>query len=335
MLIVFRGEETLLSRIQELISAGQYPSVGDFVRVAVENQLSLESREDTDDTDPPPRAIVSPAVAVGLTLPRPTPDPRLVQNPDEMYRKPDSDGWMWGLVNRILPIKVSARSLLTDSVEKLPHFSKARGAAADRASSFARGLNISPALKQRQTVLVGFPTKPPLQKARARFANQYFGRTDGEGRLWGALFELGLANINPTSGKTVGLTETGYRFASLPNPAIDEGRLDDPISDAEADFYVTEIAARVPRERHCFVTLLEALAESNHDVEELNAVCRAALPARLSAAAAQAMKAGALGRLIELKLITRMQDGREAWFSINEDGRAALRVLRVAPLVEE
>jgi Arc/MetJ-type ribon-helix-helix transcriptional regulator len=333
MLIVFRGEESVFARIEAVVAAGHYPSVGDFVKVAVENQLSLEAREDSaHHVEARPRV---PVVVQGLGIPSTALKSSLLPTPEEASRRPESDGWVWGLVNRILPIKVAARSLLNDSVTKLPAFTKARATAADRASSFARGLNVSPALRQRQTVLVGFPTRPPLAKARDRFANQYFGRIDGEGRLWGALFELGLANINPHSAKSVGLTQAGYDFAVLNNPTIDEGRLDEPVSDAEADFYLTRVAAKVPRERHCFITLLGALAESDHSVEELNAVCRDALPKRLSAAAAQAMKAGALGRLIELRLISRRQDGREAWFSIEEDGRAALRVLRVAPLVTE
>lgn len=328
--------DDLLRRLQQLVAEKGYGSIAQVAAVALENQLSIElplspnsdtSRVDvqaalTDNTSSLPLALGK--VSSPVTL-----DPA-----ETVLASPDS-GWLWGMVNRVLPIKVAARSLLLDTTDGLARLEGARAYSASRAHKLAQWIlakygDTKPG--RDDTLLTGLPTREPLYKAKERFADFFFGRVDGAGKAWGALFELGLAGVVKNGEKyETALTSGGVQFARLSNPVLDEGNLERALSDEEIDWYVTNIAMQVARERACLETLLGALLDRDLSTDDLTVICQRSLPQGLSEASVQTMKTGALGRLDDLQLISRTRRGRTVSHSATSRGEAMLAVLRRPP----
>jgi hypothetical protein len=350
MKVVIDISSSLYERAQKALVTHKYASLGQLASLALENQLLLEAEEmesDRSNGDKVPleerrkQSAGEPDVdrrkgfselALGA-IPEGTPIPTL-DTAATARRDVVESGWLWGIVNRILPIKIAARSLLIGGEIKSGMLQQTAGLAAQRAQAAAKWLSqaygeLPP--PREDSMLTGLPMREPLYRARQRFADNYFGRLDKSGNAWGALFELGLAGTD-ARGRTIfaALTPEGVAFAALPNPVIDLGDLGAALSATEIETYLDQIAMKIPRERHCFQVLLAALADRDRSVEDLSEVAVRHLPRSLSPAAVQTMKAGALGRLQDLRFVTRMKAGRSARFAITEAGLAALsKVLEV------
>jgi len=328
MKLVVDINPSLFERLQLAIDRNNYRSMGDFAILALENQLSLDGG----------------AAATSDERPRNTPQ---ITRPDSQNLNVDdggdlklfaptsaatlsvgNDGWIWGIVNRVLPVKFAVRELHS-ATGPLP-LALAQQRIAESATNFAQQIvaNTSNERDRHSTLVTGFPVREPLYPAQQRFANHYVGRVERSGQTRGALFELGLAGIDYEDGQPrVGLTELGFNFAQLPNPTLDSARFDKALSPDEITYYVDNVVPTIPRELDCFVTLLGVLADGPKSVEDLDGVVTDHLSSRFSAAAVQTQKAGGLGRLRDLGLLDRKKDGLTAQFEITNDGLLALRRL--------
>lgn len=301
--------------------------------LALENQISQELNSpiaigaERVPTSPPqetrlPNGTPRESIAkLGLSVTVPP-------NWDAVSRTVADYGWMWGLVNRILPIKVAARTLLEMSGPVPLETGKAR--AADAAAMLAVSLRARGAgsASRDESLLIGLPSRDPLFRAKQRYADHFVGRIDGSGRLWGALFELGLAGAEQGKQALISLTEQGRQFAALANPILDEGSLLRTLSDEEMSFYNEQVVPEVPRERDCFLAVLEALAENSLRVAELDGLAARVLGNATSADSASSQKTAAIGRLRELGLLSRKSSGRDVSFIISDRGRRYLDILR-------
>lgn len=333
----------LLDRLRNAVEAGGFASLGQFATLALENQLSLEapahgSRTGAVTSPAPPR--VPPQVehlpqATGagfsaLRVASPV-SPSTFECSAAAHLSVEDQGWIWGIINRIFPIKVALRSLLIDSAQGPAVLLSAKSRAGERAESVGKWIQQMYAGNgppRDESLLTGLPTREPLYRARERFEDHFFGRVDKTGRPWGALFELGMAGVKTAEGhRLVALTTAGATLAVLPNPVLDEARLDRALSEEEIGAYLDMVAAKVPRERSCLLAILEGLLERDMTVAQMDGLARRVLPKRLSDAAAQTMKAGALGRMQDLELITRVKTGRSARFAITQTGESALNKL--------
>jgi hypothetical protein len=68
-----------------------------------------------------------------------------------------------------------------------------------------------------------------------------------DGKLGGAMPFLRFANLNKEEkGKiSIGLTESGLKFAQIENPVIDHNDFEKSFSQAEVDFYLNYISKNV------------------------------------------------------------------------------------------
>lgn len=337
MKLVLDVPGSLFERLQRAVAHGRFDSIGQFATVAIENQLSLEQPAPSGASTVGSGPVSIPGVRGGggeespLVL-RKGIETRTVDSGPAAGLSVEEHGWIWGMVNRVFPIKVAARSLLLDSADGAAALHDARQAASERAELVARWLSSrygNDAPSRDESLLTGLPVREPLYRSRERFADHFFGRLDGSGRSWGALFELGLAGVENVKADSprVLLTAVGARFASLTNPVLDAGELSVALSAEETDLYLQGVVTRVPRERHSFEVILGALASKELSTEGLSNVAQQNLPKTLTDAAIQTMKAGTVGRMIDLELITRLRTGRTVRFGITNRGERVMAAL--------
>ena len=244
-----------LDRATEAIRRGGYRSLSDMVLLALENQISQELATRSEITDQQTPLAVSREANRSSFREEPeaasTRGESIQADADAMSRTVSEFGWMWGLVNRVFPMKVAARTLSEMTDGKLVPLEAAKERAADSAAELAASLRARGAgsASRDESLLIGLPARDPLFRAKQRYADHFVGRADGLGRLWGAMFELGLAGAEQGKQTFIGLTEHGRTFARLMNPVLDEGSLSRTLSDEEIEFYKIQIVPRVQRER--------------------------------------------------------------------------------------
>lgn len=330
MKVVIELGPTLYDRVRTVVDRGQFRSLTEFAALAIENQLALEVDGFEGDAlrQDSPGAIqrLSPA-----NVSKSGPEPERLAPTSAAALTVAEHGWLWGIVNRILPIKFATRYLQNATQAGLIPFEVAKRDAANEAEGFARQL-VASASKDRDRhdrLVTGFPLREPIYPAKLRFGNHYFGRLERSGETRGALFELGLAGVTSRAGKSfVGLTSIGFDFAKLYNPVLDTANHQAQLSHEEVNCYVTRVVPSVRRELDCFLTLLGVLDEGAMGVDQLDAVVHAHLGKQYSKAALQTQKAGALGRLRDLGLIARTKEGVTARFTITPTGKKAFDELR-------
>lgn len=318
-----------VERATAVLADGGYRSLSEFLLVALENQVSLELGSATQsDSDRATGSGESESRAVPVETTSSTIAGQAMEGlpaPEESRLTADEHGWLSGFINRLLPVKVAARSLLKLQARGLVTLEELREAAAEDATILAkrlaaRGADNAP---RDESILIGLPAREPLFRAKRRFADHFVGRADGEGVLHGALFELGLAALEARSTKRVGLTDVGRRFAELSNPVMDEmGPLHSALSTAERDIYLAEVALGIPRERSAFHALLAALTTNAQSVSDLDSLAAKALRATHTRDTARSAKTAAIGRMRDLDLVSRERAARGVYFHATDEGRA-------------
>jgi hypothetical protein len=319
MKLVIEITPQLLSRLRRAVETGGYPGFAEFAVLALENQLGLEEG--------------GPIEARTGNLPSMQP-PEHAQPPEVFAPSSASSlsvadaGWLWGMINRLLPVKFACRALLKSGPTLLSSF---RENTSQQATEFGAELMTATRSRGREdTLATGFPIKEPLFPARRRFENHFIGRLEAAGSPRGALFELGLAGVKGERNQaTIALTEAGFQFASLSNPPIDKRDFSVALSAEEAAVYLARVAAVIPREADCFSMVLTTLRHGPVSVDGLNTAVQKHLP-RYSMAALQGQKAGALGRLRDLGFIVRTTESSATNFRITDRGIHALEVLQPA-----
>lgn len=333
MKLVVEIAPTLLDRVRAAVERGNFRSLTEFASLAMENQLALELDQTADDSNrdgsaspvvqsthaPIERApygeILGPTIAASLSV--------------------NDHGWLWGIVNRVLPIKFAARYLQNATDGGLVPLESAKREAANQAEQLARRIvaSTSKDRDRHDRLVTGFPLREPIYPAKLRFANHYVGRLEHSKEPRGALFELGLASLGDRGGKWyVGLTPIGEEFARLRNPVLDSANHQTPLSPEEIACYVTKIVPGIPRELDCFLTLLTNIGSGPKSVDQLDRLVELHLPRKYSKAALQTQKAGALGRLRDLGLIERIKEGLTASFTITPAGKKAFEHLAQLPV---
>ncbi len=321
----------LLGRLSEAVDRNGFASINEFALLALENQLSVEGQP-----APPREPIPTSSRTPWDSARNREMDTRKYLSASATVSarlSVEESGWLWGIINRVLPIKFVARQLLQLTGSEPIPLELARKQIAAQATETAAWIatQMSTARDRHDTLITGFPVREPLYPAEQRFINYFLGRIESMGHARGALFELGLAGIVTGSGKpAIALTEIGYGFASLANPVLDSSSIEASISEEEINFYVSQIVPVIPRELDCFTLILLALKHQTLGVEELDTRVLDHLPNRFSRAAVQSQKAGALGRLRDLALIERKKLGVSASFEITKRGLIALKAISPA-----
>lgn len=336
MRVVADVPEYLVERVRQLVAKGTYGSLSSFVVASIESQLTLEESPlgvgyaATLGAQP---GLVVPAVSMhqlaGLELPSDElPTLESPSRPEEM----PVEQWPWGYMNRLLPVKFTVRLLanMVSSVEPSVPLDAFRVAAADAARVFGMWLMTNDdkqGHRRGERLSEGFPIGEAEEASLRRYGNNFVGyERKRDGALFGALFELKLANVERIHGKlSVGLTEEGLRCAQIANPVLDNSDLSSSLSGEEIEFYLDHIRAKVPGEVFAFQLSLKLIAEGVDTRQKLTKEVKSRVPLDWADSVAGIQVAGTTARMTELGLVDRDRHGQRVAYRISERGSNWLR----------
>lgn len=333
-------------KVLQLIAEGRYSTMQDFVLTALQNQLVIEEAPGTIQESPVEYAISGhkggsrfraedlatqvtdsaiwrlSSIRIDTVVP--------VSNHDA----PDENtGWLFGQVNRILPVKFGVRilmALLQGKGQWIP-LDWFHQRAADEARKFGKLLEQQDRAHGRSRsdkFSVGFPIGKP-SKSLQRYASQFLGyRQPSTGLVIGALPTLYLAVISEeTKGsRSIGITEGGLSLGLLPNSVMDEGRAERSMSEEEARQYVQHVCRYAPGEVDALRTILQLIAEGHDHPDAMAAQVNRLFP-KWTDAQATTNRSGALGRAWDLDLIDKQRKGSRVRYALSELGRQSLEEL--------
>jgi hypothetical protein len=238
--------------------------------------------------------------------------------------------WVWGMVNRVFPLKVVVRACAGLTREHAISLQVAYRASANIAADLGKQLAADDervGRRRNEARAVALPTGPDIEKSKVRFAQQFVGRRGAERSYVGGAFDLGLLGIDPES-RLVALTEMGWKFAQLPNPIMDESDLTSAnLSKAERRFYLQKVAHAIPAERNAACALLRELAKRPMSPDELARRVFPRTTPDASLVVGNTARVGAIGRLIDVGAVLRTPSGRSATLEITDAGREALSAI--------
>lgn len=318
-----------LSGIHELVNAGHYDGVQQFVEVAIENQLFLQKLPSDvypEKLAPQKEKIYSNILST--RLPMPLKDPPFTDEPAEIQRKT-----LWGLYNRVFPAKIALRVLATLAAElekPFVDFLRVREEASRRARLIGKLLADDDEKARRhhgEKLSTGLPIGSQ-DKAIARYQNMFVGFQTSKGKGGGLLVDLGFAVIKDDEKgcKVIALTEIGTRFAKLSSPILD---VQNPItnvalSEEEADAYLNHIKELLPLEFSLYQKILDAISSGKNTPEELDLVVRTDLE-NLKKSVLATERAGMISRLTELGMLRRNRIGLSVSYSLTPRGEQFLK----------
>lgn len=323
--------EYLVREARKLIDEGRYSDLSSFIVASIENQLALEKSDIKPGTvlmegeargwkggvRPSPTADVS-------DVPRDYSGVRVVGYPEWEGR--GEKNWLWGQINKVLPIKFAARLLANEvsSTGERPLLEKFRNKAAVEARTFGLALEEVDDREEHawgERLSTAFPTSNKVDRALTRFGSQFVGYVRADGQMSGALLELKFGNVmGRNKDVRIGLTQAGLKFAQLANPVLDERDYSRPLSEEEIDFYLDHITSRVPWEAGAFKVILRIISDGITGREEVNREISKRLAVGWSAAQVNTERAGTMARMFQLGLLDRNRDGIRVEYRATERG---------------
>lgn len=326
--IISNVPEYALDTIRQLIEKGQYSSMDSFVRTAVENQIALELPEGVEPVSEGAAAVEVVNPAASLEFPTGKKISVVTPSSFDVLNLPlvdeESDFWIWGQVNRILPIKFILRFLAIHlpsdgNMIELSRFKELirpagrsiaeRMMEVDRKFERVRGEGLAAA----------FPGGTDAEKAHSRFENLFIGFLRGDGKVSGAAPQLRFCALSrDVDHDYIGITKEGVEFAALANPVLDQQEAK-PLSKEEVDFYLAHISKHVPGELRAFKLILSAISTSTNIREGINDAIFSKYP-NWSPAMINTQRTGAMSRMNELGLISKVKRGVSVRYSLSERG---------------
>jgi hypothetical protein len=238
----------------------------------------------------------------------------------------ESNLWIWGQTNRILPIKAilrfiahaippNARSLDYDDL--ITHLQQPIGLL----GSFLELQDETNKKEKGDGISTAFPSVADNEKAHSRLNSIFLGYVRQDGRWVGAMPLLRFTAFEEVKGKNkIGLTEFGLSFAAIPNPVLDNRSYDQALSEEETQFYLEHIRLHVPGELTAFKLLVGAIRRGLNTPEKLNRRVSDAYPL-WSAAMVNTQRAGTVSRLVELGVVSRQMNGKNVKYTCTEIGQ--------------
>jgi Arc/MetJ-type ribon-helix-helix transcriptional regulator len=321
----------LAEQLGGIVSSGKYRTVQDFVKVAVENQLYLESKgsqelglvsELSTPKDSEMKRSSRDSTSDVLRLPH-----ALSQIKTIAVSGVERPKYLWGQYNRFLPVKVVTRvaaNLLAERDSETVPLAELQEVAAEAARQFGKVVERSDRLagRKRGTILsAGLPVGKEEEKAKARFKTQFVGSIV-KNRMEGASPALKFIEMKRDSSRSAwaGITDFGLKFASLSNPVLDNNRSESPFSHEEVGYLLDHIWKEVPQEANLMQYILERVKEGIATPEELNQKLHYDRLRDWKHNEVITMRAGLVSRLSELGLLTRQKFGVNVKYLLTDIG---------------
>jgi len=345
-------------KINKFISGKQYESVAQFVSVAIENQLYLENADLGSKLKPLKvdtvlkksnfnKKVSEPEEGI-INIPIKNINPIVVEDPriDNIISVPNNceleDCWLWGQINRIFPIKLGLRILLSKLENNewidLEIF---RDEAAVIASKYREIIENTVKYKDIniREIAAGLPLyhkegidSLKVENSMKRYKNQFLAyvRTTDE-KLDGALNQLHFINIKKVTEEDekflIGITNQGLKFAQLLNPIIDKQELNLTLSNEEKEFYINHIKAKHIGEYKATIWLLNKLKAGIYSREKINDELKKDYNKKwgFKDQVVNTQRAGLMARMTELGLIDKKKKGVVVQYFISNYGQEILK----------
>lgn len=243
------------------------------------------------------------------------------------------DRWIFGLHNKLLPVKASCRGL-AHLLKKEPDGIPVDDAAeliSEEATTLGDLLaecDSKHGIDRDMALATAFPTSGDTSgKGRSRYAKQFVAGVNKQGQVSGALIDFKLINYKPGKKPRLLLTESGWEFALLPNPVLDEGCRPQGVkfSGAEVKLLLNHIATNVRAEDFAYRMILGAIAEGANTPELLDQALRETVPQeraqQVTLSFLSSQRSGAISRMSDLGLVERSRDGVRVTYLPTELGR--------------
>jgi len=354
MIMVFKVDPDLYKSIKEVVGKGSYESVESFVEIALLNQLQLEKHGissisrtkggtiqlEVGETEsrlrqPKTQSGAQPLTEV-LAFPKSASLP--VLQPQPLNEKTQAFP-LWGQINRLMPVKFVLR-LLANQISAMGNdrvdlklFSADVAENATSARIYIEKKDKTQRIRGTE-LYVGFSKKDP--GSQKRFISFYVGKLPSGKWTDGVLTGLSLARIDQTEegSITIGLTEAGRQFACLRSPLIDdfllEGKqIENPFSNEETDFLLRHVKSSRPGDHEYLVSVLKFVKAGANTPTLLHGKIAQFLQdkhtgVKFSAKASNTMLVGAVGRLVEMRLLKIEKDAQKSKYVVTDDGENLL-----------
>jgi len=242
--------------------------------------------------------------------------------------------WLFGQYNRLLPAKISCRSLAiqqTKSSQELP-INDIPMLVAKEALSFAKYLKIFEDkynLERDDLLSIALPSpEKDEEKSLLRYANQFVVSKNSNNQLQGMLFELKLINYSSAEDiEHISLTQPGWTFSQIKNPILEDFQEtpNHKFSKEEIQFLIKHIIKFVPKENSAFRTIIRELTIGNNTPEEIDKAIQEKFSQNgkfsISKSFLSTQRSGAISRMIDLKLIERVRQGIRVKYIVTDLGK--------------
>jgi len=363
MLIIIKINDDTTKRIMDIINSNKgVLTLNEFVNIAIQNQLEIEeSNFSIDDllksnvaiheSKFPEKKIgmESQIMSTDISSPKST-DSKLIKDIYEDLLKisnaqpkilefknhigEDSKLPLWGMNNRIAPVKFSLRilaSLLNENNSSWVAYHEVQNHienVAPRIKDYLDELDELFNRKRGEKLSVAFPSDD--RNSIKRFLNQYLGsiskKTKSPGGLLHDLCFISLREKN--DGRIeIGLTEYGWKFCELMSPLLDiavgkANYIENPLSEDELRFLVNHLAKCRPGELE-FLRQVAKLVKSGINsppplTDSVENYLKDIGYEPLTKAVVTTMRVGAISKLTELGVVSIDIKKGESHYSISD-----------------
>jgi hypothetical protein len=245
-----------------------------------------------------------------------------------------ADERLYGLVNRLFPLKLACRWLaVTNSGrKKWERYAAIAEMLADDAAVIGSALEQADHKAQRkrdELLSTGLPRKGNLA-SYSRFLSQYLARTTRAAEIYpGAICQYALAEFDDDR---IALTDRGIALARLENPILDgdPSAATSMLTTIECSFLSSQITAYVPAEHADFAAVIAALQGGHVTPDDLLNAVKSSLPATWSETMVRSHVSGVVARLADISGVKRNWSGRNVRYEAADLGTAFLNATRIS-----
>lgn len=237
------------------------------------------------------------------------------------------DEWVFGQYNRFLPLKANSRALahlLCEHPEGVP-LEHARSRIAEQAvllGDFLRNHDMQNKLRRDESLATAFPSSGKKQEQSIlRYASHFVADyAKNSRRATGFPVDM-LLFVCSGEKPRLNLTEQGWRFAELSSPILDgdQSGPDEAFSDKEREFLIDHIHNSIPQEAYAYRVIREAIQAGANTPDDMDAWLMEHLPRSdesRSDGFLQSQRSGAIARMADIGLITRVRNGVKVRYEV-------------------
>lgn len=305
-------------RIEEAVHEGKYRDVDQFLRVAVQNQLNIESSSDNQpqpNSEPQPSSKSDGGYSWGYSIPANPP----VSSPHEMDRDDQLLFQQYYRFFPLLPVMVELANVTAETGEPavLDEFRNHIEEEIEPLRDAIVGWEEENDVKKKNRKSTGFPKKDVKnpEYSKKRYLDHFVGKIrkrDLQPQSFG--HSLGFISYNPIDKDRtlLQLTPAGKRLLEFENPLLANGPDAPTLSREEQEYLVTHFKDTLPAEYNLMEFIYETLTDNGNEtytnrLDEFGEylVSAGELDEGASEERVRSHIAGELSRMVELGILDR------------------------------